>query len=876
MTARGRNSFWPEVLLVLRRCALRHWRLALGQQVVLLLILAMGTAVYLAMRLANGAALHGFERFTESITQQADWTVQGRAGPLPQGALAQMRAALGNRPAILLPVVESNVAPAVKEVGITIGSRPVWRLVGMDLVALQNLRSLAAPETSWPTVSDAPAAEKGVLPVYAGEAMARRYGRHAGELIQVIVNERVASMRLGALLPSAPDMPQAPDNLLLMDLPDAQSFLRKEGWLDRVEVLLEPGPAFPHLREESGQALRAVAGDQWLVQAHEDRRELADTMTEAFRLNLTILSLLALLVGCYLIFQALDGVVLRRRAEIGILKTLGMTDAVIQTAFLVEAACLGTVGGILGVGLGWLGAQASVGGVSRTVNALYGATQARSATLHGDDVALGLGIALLTSLVAAWLPARNAARTPPAWVLGHHTAPFQGRRLWRTEWLGWALLLVAALVAQCGPVQRAGGVRLPLAGYIAALFWIVGAGLAAGALLRWTAHRLGWSGLRRVSLRVALSYLRWPSVRHRFAVAALASAVAMTAGMAIMVASFDTTMRNWIERSMKADLYLASAGAQSASSDDMISPEAVAKLQADPEVAEVAATQSRNVRLPEGVVRVMGVDGAFAQGHDLFAWVEKPKDNWWRRVDQEDMPVLINESYSERYHRHRGDILELPTQEGTKRVRVVGVYADYGNERGSITLEGKIFAQWFQSDMLWRVAVMLKPGADAEMVRSRWQAAFPGLSIFSNSHLRSEALRIFRQTFSVTYAVEVIGVSVAVGGLCLALVSLFLERRADLLTLQALGMTRRQMAWAGACEGAGVAWAGTAQGLLAGVWLGWLLIARINKQCFGWTLTYHFPWAQILFLGVAVIGSGALVAALVGRWGATLPAEQEE
>jgi putative ABC transport system permease protein len=335
-------------------------------------------------------------------------------------------------------------------------------------------------------------------------------------------------------------------------------------------------------------------------------------------------------------------------------------------------------------------------------------------------------------------------------------------------------------------------------------------------------------------------------------------------------------MRHWIERSMKADLYLASAGAQSASSDDMISPQTVATLRASPEVAELAVAQSRNVQLIAGPARIMGVDAPFAQGHDLFAWVESPGRDWWTQTGPGDAPALINESYSVRYQRRRGDVIELPTMQGVKRVRIVGVYADYGNERGSITLNGPVFAQWLDTPMAWRVAVMLKPGADAEAVRSRWRAAFPGLSIFSNSHLRSEALRIFRQTFSVTYAVEVIGVAVAVGGLCLALVSLFLERRPDLLTLQALGMTRREMAWAGACEGAGVAWAGVAQGLVAGVWLGWLLIARINKQCFGWTLTYDFPWAQIAFLGVAVVGSGALVAAMVGRWGATLPAEREE
>jgi putative ABC transport system permease protein len=154
--------------------------------------------------------------------------------------------------------------------------------------------------------------------------------------------------------------------------------------------------------------------------------------------------------------------------------------------------------------------------------------------------------------------------------------------------------------------------------------------------------------------------------------------------------------------------------------------------------------------------------------------------------------------------------------------------------------------------------------------------ANPGLSVFTNAHLRREALRIFRQTFSVTYALEVIGVFVAVAGLGLALASLLLERRADLSTLRSLGMTGRQIAAASAWEGAGVAAAGAVMGLLSGGWLGWLLIFRVNKQCFGWTLSLSVPTAQMIGLLVAVVGVGALVAAMVGKWAAKMKWEEQE
>jgi putative ABC transport system permease protein len=523
----------------------------------------------------------------------------------------------------------------------------------------------------------------------------------------------------------------------------------------------------------------------------------------------------------------------------------------------------------LGVLLGWLGAQGAVGGVTKTMNALYGATSEQQAALSWSEALLALSISILASLIAAWWPARMAARTPPAHMLGRHATPFEGGTVWRVEWIGWAMMLVAVVLAELPVLRFASGTRLPLAGYAAALLWLVGAGLAAGAMLRGIGRMGRMSG---AVARVALSHLQRPTVRHRFAVAALASAVAMTTGMAVMVASFDHTMRGWIDRTMKADIYISSAGAQSASSTHFISPKTVTALGREPEVAELAFVQARTLLWHGGEVLVLGTDPVFAHKHSLYAWVEAPRrDEWWM-TDDGIPPAIMSESWSERFGTQVGDVIEL----AGRKVRVVAMNAEYGNERGSLTLPAAVFREWFETDEAWRVAIMLKPGVDAETVRDRMQRQQPGLSVFTNSHLRSEALRIFRQTFAVTHALEVIGVIVAVVGLGLALASLMLERRAILATLRALGMTQSEIAKSAALEGLGVACAGAFTGIAAGLWLGWLLVYRINKQCFGWTLQFHAVWWHLAVLGAAVVVVGMLVAALVGRWAAMLPAEHTE
>lgn len=261
------------------------------------------------------------------------------------------------------------------------------------------------------------------------------------------------------------------------------------------------------------------------------------------------------------------------------------------------------------------------------------------------------------------------------------------------------------------------------------------------------------------------------------------------------------------------------------------------------------------------------------QRHDLQVWAQAPPHDWWKAAESQ---AVINESLGERLQKRQGDLIELPTPTGIQQVRIAGVYSDYGNERGSILLPGEVFREWFKEELAWRVALMLNPGADAEAVCAAIQRDHPGLSVFTQGHLRSEALRIFRQTFAVTYSLEAVGVVVAVAGLGLALASLMLDRRQDLQTLRAVGFSSREVAEACGWEGFGLALGGVAAGIITGLWLGWLLIQRVNKQSFGWTLSFDFPFIQVAALACAVLAAGANVSALVGRWSSRLRAERAE
>ena len=183
---------------------------------------------------------------------------------------------------------------------------------------------------------------------------------------------------------------------------------------------------------------------------------------------------------------------------------------------------------------------------------------------------------------------------------------------------------------------------------------------------------------------------------------------------------------------------------------------------------------------------------------------------------------------------------------------------------------------WFGEESVTSIALYVKPGVEPDALRAELVQRYPGLSVLTNARLRGEVLRIFRQTFSITHALEIIGVAVAMTGLALTLISVLLDRRDELTTLRALGFSRRQLAISASLEGLAVSLCAVVTGLLLSLALGWLLIHVINKQSFGWTLSAALPIGRLVGLAVAVTATGWLVSFTVGWWGADLPADREE
>lgn len=862
----------PSISRVLwSRLIRRHWAREPVLTATLVGILALGVSVFLAVRLANKAAVSGFGLFTESISGESDLILRPVSGRLDVGMLRQLRGISGSLPVDFFPVLELSGAFAGEE------EDGLLRLVGVDLVAIGNAlgQSSEAAESGFRPLRDG---EEKVLgsprAAFVGEAFARARGVAENELVRLWIADTAAEIRIAGILPDPSNRPAIPGNLVLFDLPVLQAIAGAEGRLSRVEVRFPEGPDAEFVRSELTARLADFAEQGGLLlETPEDRKASVTRMSAAFRLNLTILSGLALLVGIFLIMQAMEAAVTKRRGEIAILRSLGVTPAQIRRAWLLEALVLGLAGGVLGILLGRLLASVLVGAIAGTVNTLYYETTTRAVTLHPGEAAFSLFFGLFASLVAGWIPAREASLVPPAQAL--RQGSLGGGLALLRRWPAGILFLGAALVvAHLPSMTLPGGTAFPLGGYLAALLAVFGGGILLGLLFRPVSRMLA-AGRGEAMRKYASSRLAAAGGRHRLTAAGLSVAIGMAAAMAILVASFEKTLTSWIGQILQADLYVAAPGAPSVANANTIAETDWRRLLSLPGVDGADTLQRQNVTYEGREVLVGGADYHDDPGRHLqLFWIDPPEKKGPDGL--EDGSAWVSEPFARRFGKWKGDSVDLPTPAGIRTVPITGVYADYGNESGTVLLSRERISRWFGDTGVSNLAIYATPGTDPEELLERIRSGFPAFVARTNGRLREESIRIFHQTFAVTYALEAIAVLIAMGGLGLAVAGLLMERRNELATLRSLGATRRAIARAAMWEGLGIAFAGLAGGIAVSFFLGWILIAVINPQSFGWTLRYAVPWHGFVLLSGATLATAAAVGWAVGYRSANLPSDREE
>ncbi|MEM7791312.1 MAG: FtsX-like permease family protein, partial [Verrucomicrobiota bacterium] len=253
-------------------------------------------------------------------------------------------------------------------------------------------------------------------------------------------------------------------------------------------------------------------------------------------------------------------------------------------------------------------------------------------------------------------------------------------------------------------------------------------------------------------------------------------------------------------------------------------------------------------------------------------WEEESIQQIWLKppgvliADPGAEPAYISETFARRFDLLNGGTVQLETATGSQAVTPIGIYSDYGNEFGAAVIDLGRWREWVQSERPINTSAHLKADADVNEVRDRLRLQFPGLDIRNGQELRDLALGIFEQTFQVTAALNGIGVVVAIAGLLLGLFAIFEESNRTWETLDHLGFSLKRLVVTAGIEGAGIALSAWISGTLIGIVLGWLLIAVINVQSFGWTLQWQLPVVTFVYFGGVLVLAGFLCGSASGAW----------
>lgn len=794
-----------------------------------LVAIVLGVALGMAVQAVHEAALSEFGRGLRTLAGEADLQVIGARGGFDE----QLYAVLAARPEV------AEASPLVEVEARLAGRDETLKLLGVDVFALARVSPLLLPRAAEGADRFATLSDDGIFVSAAAQAA---LGIRPGERLRVQAGAAEVELRVVGDVPAAGEGRR----LAVMDIAAVQARFGTPGRVSRIDLRLAAGVA-PQAARDALQALLPAGVMLAVPEAAEDE---AANLSRAYRVNLTMLAAIALLTGGFLVFSAQALSVVRRRTEFAFLRAIGLARTGLFGWLLAEGAAVGLAGGILGTALGYAlawGALALLGG---DLGAGYFSGLKPQLQFQPGMTAIYVGLGVLAGVAGAWLPAREAATVSPAQALkaGDEAALSGGHG---RPALGVLLLLGSLAAARIAPLEG-----LPIGGYVAVACVLAGSVMLLPLLAGGLARLLPTGG--PVPARLAAARLGAAPGHAVVAAAGVLASVALAAAMAIMVASFRDSVDEWLGQVLPADLYLR---AGKSASSGFLDENLQARIAATPGVGEVSFTRYDSLRLKAGqapvalLARPVAADG---RGLPLVGRA---------RPAGSEPAIWISEAMQDLYGWQPGARVVLPLAGQALSARVAGVWRDYARQTGAVMIDLADYRRLTGDRRANDAAIFLAPGAVAGQVAGALVAtAGPGvLEVSYPGQIRALSLRIFDRTFAVTYLLEAVAVVIGLAGVAASFAALAAARRREFGMLRHLGLTRRQIGWMLAQEGALAAGVGVVAGLLAGGAIGLVLIEVVNRQSFHWSMDLHVPWGSLALFGVGLVALGALAAVLAGR-----------
>lgn len=823
---------FPPLLQVLLAGELRAHA---GRVLVNVVAVAIGVAMGYAVYLTNQAALAEFSQATRSLTGQGDLEIRGPSTGFDEALYPRL--ARLQQVAAASPVVEVEAHLPTRHEAL--------KLLGVDAFRASavnpGLIGRPAPGQRDNLVYLDPAA------VFLSPAALAWLKQKPGDTLTVQVGLTTLALRIAGTLPVTHEALR----LGVMDIAAAQWHFGRLGLLQSINLKLQPGVDMKAFRQMLLPMLPAGVA----AVTPEDSQRITSNLSRAYRVNLDVLALVALFTGAFLVFSTQALSVIRRRAQLALLRALGMTRGSLLRLVLAEGVAQGLAGAFLGIALGWIIAA----GLLRYAGGDLGGGYfpgIRPAVHFDAAIALAFAsLGVVAALLGSAAPAWEASRAQPAQALkaGDEETPLA--RL-RSPWPALAALFAGMALTQAGPVAG-----LPIFGYAAVGLLLVGAILWMPRLAHWV---LGvWPPGRGAVPYLALAQLARAPGRAAMGLAGILASFSLMAAMAIMVTSFRVSFEQWLDTVLPAQLYVRA----SASGDTAYFPDVDQQIiAATPGIARAEFSRTSQILLDPRLPPV--------------AWIAKPIDRRHPEARlalvgasialsaKDPPPIWVSEAMKDLYGMHPGQHVSLPLAGHLVPFTVAGIWRDYARQYEAIAINLDDYRRLSNDRRITDAALWLAPQVHTAQLVQSLRQRLPGAShieIKDSGEIRSTALRVFDRSFAVTYLLEGIAIAIGLFGVGASFSMQASARSREFGVLRYLGATRRQIGAMLALEGAWLGLLGVAAGLVLGLGIALILIYVVNPQSFHWTMSLHMPWILLAAVAPALVASASLAALASGR-----------
>ncbi len=831
-------------MILLRLISFQYVRKHVLRTLLTLTGIILGVAVFVGMHTANQSVLFAFQRTIDRIAGTTQLQVSTGEAGFDESVLEQVQADRGVR--IAVPVIEAVVHTNLSGEGNLL-------ILGVDMLGDRGLRDYDLEGEQEGAIDDPLVflAQPDSLIITKGFAERNHFAVNSKLTLSTIGGPKGFTVR--GIMKSGGLTSAFGGNLAVMDIYAAQKMFGRGRKFDRIDLAANEGTPI----DEVQSRLTKKLGPGFQVETPSSRGAQFEAIAAVYKMSANITSLFALFIGMFIIYNTFAIAVTQRRTEIGILRALGATESQIRMLFLGESAVAGLLASLVGVVAGLVMARGMAGYIGTFIGEVYGMSEhAQEVSANPYLIGTALFIGVATSLIAAFIPARDAARIDPVKALQkgrYQTLGAGENRRRRAIAIGCATVALLCLVlGQRGVLLYAGY----LMSLIAALLITPALGLRISRLIRPVLGRLS-----PVEGTLAADSLISAPRRTSGTIAALMLSVGLVIALGGMSRASYGSIMQWMTVALNPDLFVTPSEKITERSYRL--PPAIGEqLRALPGIAEVQSVRVNRILFRSRPVVLTAVDVEGLHRRAKLPAVEGDADEMYR-LTATGQGVIVSDNLATKEHLRRGDTVEIATPSGMLRLPIAGVTIDYSDQQGSFLIDLAVYRKYWNDDSANMFRVYLASGASKTGVTQAIQSTIGAgthLIVLTNQELRNYIIRLTDQWFALTYVQIAVAVLVAVLGIVNTLTVSITDRRRELGVLQAVGAIRKQIRKTVWIESLAIGFIGLCLGLGLGAVQLYYALEISRRDIAGIRLSYEYPlglaaWLLPIILGAAFIAA---------------------